>query len=99
RRDSVFGSEAHRLQPSLHGFQVLSSRFAGLAVRHDFEGHALTFPQLAEAGALDGAEMDKHVLTAILGLDESIALLRVEPLHGTVVHESLLIGISGEPCE
>jgi hypothetical protein len=30
--------------------------------------------------------VDKHVLAATFGLDESIALLRVEPLHGTVVH-------------
>jgi hypothetical protein len=51
----------------------------------------LTFPQFAEAGAFDGADMDEHVLTTTLGLDESISLLRVEPLHGTVVHGSLLI--------
>jgi hypothetical protein len=51
----------------------------------------LTFPQLAEAGAFDGADMDEHVLTTTLGLDESISLLCVEPLHGTVVHGSLLI--------
>jgi hypothetical protein len=30
--------------------------------------------------------MDEHVLTAALRLNEAIALLRVEPLHGTVVH-------------
>jgi hypothetical protein len=37
--------------------------------------------------------MDKHVLATALGLNESITLLRVEPLHGAVVHESLLIDI------
>jgi hypothetical protein len=35
--------------------------------------------------------VDKHVLAAALGLNESVALLRVEPLHGAVVHECLLI--------
>ena len=75
----------------LHRLQIFRGRLAGLAVHHDFEGNALTFPQLAEAGAFDGADMDEHVLTTTLGLDESIALLRVEPLHGTVVHGSLLI--------
>jgi hypothetical protein len=38
--------------------------------------------------------MDKHVLATALGLNESITLLRVEPLHGTVVHGSLLIDMS-----
>jgi hypothetical protein len=37
--------------------------------------------------------VDKHVLAAALGLNESIPLLRVEPLHGAVVHEYLLIGM------
>jgi hypothetical protein len=78
----------------LHGLEIFSGRLAGLAVHNDFEGNALTFPQLAEAGAFDGADMDEHVLTTTLGLDESISLLRVEPLHGTVVHGSLLIDVS-----
>jgi hypothetical protein len=51
----------------------------------------LAFTKLTKAGAFDGADMDEHVLTTTLGLDESIALLRVEPLHGTVVHGSLLV--------
>jgi hypothetical protein len=75
----------------LHRLQIFRGRLAGFAVHHDFEGNALTFPQLAEAGAFDGADMDEHVLTTTLGLDESISLLCVEPLHGTVVHGSLLV--------
>ena len=77
-------------------FEVVVDRKTGkqAAVRHDLEGNALTFPQFAKAGAFDGADMDKHVLTTALGLDESIPLLRVEPLHGTVAHGSLLVDMS-----
>jgi hypothetical protein len=78
----------------LGGLQILGGRLSGLAVRHDFEGYALAFPQLAKSGALDSADMNEYVLTAAFGLNESITLLRVEPLHGSVVHGSLLIGMS-----
>jgi hypothetical protein len=37
--------------------------------------------------------MDKHVFAAALRLNESITLLRVEPLYGAVIHGSLLIDI------
>jgi hypothetical protein len=42
-------------------------------------GRSSTMPAL-----LDGAEMDKQLLAA--ALDESIALMRIEPLHNTVAH-------------
>jgi hypothetical protein len=35
--------------------------------------------------------MNENVLAATLGLNESITLLRVEPLHGAVIHGSLLV--------
>jgi hypothetical protein len=38
--------------------------------------------------------MDENVLTTTLGLNETITLLRVEPLHGTGVHGYLLIDVS-----
>src|SRR5215469_7568758 len=78
----------------LHRLQVFGGRLAGLAVHHDFEGHALAFPQFTKAGAFDGADMDEHVLATAFGLDEAIALLAVEPLHGAVIHGYLLIGMS-----
>jgi hypothetical protein len=77
----------------LHRFEVFRSRLAGLTIHHDLERNPLAFTQFAEAGAFDGADVDKYVLAAAFGLNESITLLRVEPLHGAVVHEYLLIGI------
>ena len=39
-----------------------------------------------EAGALDGADVDEHVLAAVVGRDETVALGRVEPLHRSGRH-------------
>jgi hypothetical protein len=46
----------------------------------------LTFDQARKAGALDRADVNEYVLAAINGLDESKALLAVEPLHGSCDH-------------
>jgi hypothetical protein len=54
----------------------------------------LTFTQLAQASAFDGADMDEDVLATTLRLDKAITLLGVEPFHGTVIHGSLLIDSS-----
>ena len=51
---------------------------------------ALTFGQRLEAGAVDVRVMDEQVLTAIVGDDESVTLLIVEPLHCTLCHDVLL---------
>src|SRR5215467_5213366 len=72
------------------GSQVLGRRLSGLAVGNDLEGDFLAFLELVEAGALDRADVDEDVLAAVLRLDESVALLRVEPLHGSFGHGVLV---------
>src|SRR5690606_3464102 len=49
---------------------------------HHLEGDLLAFLQRLEAGALDGTEVDKHVLAVLRG-DEAEALGVVDPLDGT----------------
>ena len=92
---AIRGENANRGQfdrgDDLHCFQIVSGRLPGLAVHHDLEGNTLALTQFAQAGALDGADMDKHVFATAFGLNESITLLRVKPLYGAVIHESLLI--------
>ena len=34
-----------------------------------------------QAGALDGRDMDKHVLATACRLNEAVTLLRIEPFH------------------
>src|SRR5262245_15186828 len=70
----------------LDSLQVLSRRLAGLPVRHDLEGDPLALLEILQTGALNCADMDEDILAAVLGLDESIALLRVEPLYGSLIH-------------
>ena len=54
------------------------------ALRH-VELNALTFGQGLEAVALNGGEMDKHVLATFLR-DKAETLRLVEPLHGSSSH-------------
>src|SRR6266481_924870 len=49
----------------------------------------LAFPQIAHPRPLDGGNMDKNILGAVVGLDETIALLGVKPLYRTRSHSSL----------
>src|ERR1019366_2564922 len=46
----------------------------------------LPLVQTAEAGLLDRRDMDKHIFSARLGLNKSVALLRIEPLYGAARH-------------
>src|SRR3954464_920447 len=66
--------------------QVLGRGLTGLAVGHHFEGDLLAFLEVVEPGALDRADVDEDVRGAILRLDESVALLGVEPLHSAFSH-------------
>ena len=52
------------------------------------EGDLLSFSQVGEASALNGGDMDEHVLTTAHRLDESIALLGVEPFDCADCHNS-----------
>src|SRR6266853_6654715 len=54
----------------------------------------LAFPQIAHSRALDGGDMDKNILGAVIGLNETIALLRIKPLNRTRSHSSLPLKIS-----
>src|SRR6516164_2324687 len=68
------------------GLQILGRRLSGLAINHNLERNTLAFTQLTQAGALDGTDMDEHVLAAAFRLDKSVTLLRVEPFDGSVAH-------------
>src|SRR4029079_18645525 len=61
-------------------------RHLALAILGDFERDALAFLQPAQPGLLDRRDVNEYVLRAVFGLNESEALLRVEPLHGANWH-------------
>ena len=42
--------------------------------------------ETAEAGFLDGRDMDEHIFSAALRRNKSVAFLRIEPLHRAACH-------------
>src|SRR6266566_7918322 len=51
---------------------------------------SLTLIERTKAGTFDSRDMDEHVSAAVLGLNESIALRRVEPFDSAGSHHGLL---------
>src|SRR5262249_59581756 len=76
------GSQLGRLR-SLD-LKVLRGRLP--AVLDEFVLNGLSFVQGTKSGAFDCRDVDEHILPAFLGLDEAIALRRIEPLYGALRH-------------
>src|SRR5690349_2313302 len=68
------------------GAEVLRGELAGAAVLRDLEIDLLAFGQAVHARTLDRGDMDEHVRSAGVRLDEAEALLVVEPLHCSSCH-------------
>src|SRR6185312_5127518 len=82
-RDPIQAPSAHQAV-SLRSGELGRRSLAALVGQ--LEAELLTFRQPAHAGAFDGADMDEHVLRAVVRLDETVALLGVEPLNSTCGH-------------
>src|ERR671921_731488 len=80
------------------GLQIDRGLFAAAAVGLHLIGDLLTLREAAQAGALNRADVDEHVLAARVRLNEAIALLVVEPLHRSRCHDvsSLCVLPAGE---
>src|SRR5215472_4010154 len=50
------------------------------------EAHALAFMQVAHAGAFDSRYVYEHIFRPVFRLDEAVAFLGIEPLHGSDRH-------------
>ena len=89
---SLFHVDAESLVLRSNGLSLSRSGdtlelIAGLRPRTVIPGHGPVFTDAARA--LDGADMDEHVLAAVARLDEAKSLRGVEPLHCTCSHLSL----------
>src|SRR4029077_20908781 len=60
------------------------------AVLLDLELDLLTFIERTQSGALDGGDVHEDIPASVCGLNETIALLRVEPLHRSARHCRIL---------
>src|ERR1700689_425088 len=57
------------------------------AGHHDVVGHLGSFGQRRKSRFLERGDMDEHVLVATaIGLDETVTLGRIEPLHCAAWH-------------
>ena len=70
--------------------EILSGNLAAAINQIVFE--LLTFAQPFKAGAFDRADVDEHVLTTTILLDEAEALLTVEEFHGAFASSDDLRG-------
>src|SRR5437764_3706485 len=70
----------------LDGAQIIGGRFAAAAVGHDVIGNLLSLIEGAHSGAFDRADVHEDILVAIFRLNETEALLAVEPLHRSLGH-------------
>src|SRR5215468_7827523 len=68
--------------------QIGGGRLAPLG--HHLEADLLAFHERLHSGALDGADVNEHILASVARLDEAVALLHIEELHGTCGHSVLL---------
>jgi hypothetical protein len=68
------------------GAQIFGSRLAGAAVCDDIEADSFSLIEGAHAGAFERADMNKHIGSAIGGLNEAKALLVIKPLHDSRIH-------------
>jgi hypothetical protein len=70
--------------------QPVGRRLAGPSVCDDFEFELLPFVEGAQARSLDCADVNEHILAAVVRLNEAKALLAVEPLYSARTHENFL---------
>jgi hypothetical protein len=66
--------------------ELIGGGLAGAAILNDLVAHLLAFTQIAQARALDGADMNENIRAAVIGLDEAVALLSIKPFHGSSSH-------------
>jgi hypothetical protein len=68
------------------GAQIARRGLTGSAVGDEIESDLLPFVEPGHPSALDRADVDEYVVAAVIRLDESKALLAVEPLHSSFNH-------------
>src|SRR5262245_31611106 len=86
QRSPLAAGSAHRVQILARPSRLLDlTRLlaATAPVVFEHKGNPVALVEGADASLLEGRGMDEHVLAAILGLDETIALSGIEKLHRT----------------
>jgi hypothetical protein len=77
--------------------KIIGRRSAAALVDDELVADLLAFSEIAEARALDGADMDENVVSAGVRLNEAEALLRIEPFNGASLHGVSFRDVKGRP--
>ena len=72
-----------------NGLQLVRRHLARPRVLGQLIAELLPFGQVAHSSSLDGADVNEHILPAIVGLNKAETFLTVEPLDRTVTHDEL----------
>src|SRR5271170_5947260 len=68
-------------------FQRYGGRVAGALVPLKLKGDSVTPLQVAHTGAFDDGLVNEDIGTAVVGMNISISLLKVEPPYGSDLHD------------
>ncbi len=68
------------------GAEIVGRRFARTAIRYDFVRDLLAFAQCSKTSTFNRADVDEHVISAVIRLNETETLGRVKPLHCSHAH-------------
>lgn len=69
--------------------QIAGRRLAGPSIGLDFVADLLPIREPGQSSALDRRNVHENIQAALIGLNEAITLLAVEPLHGTCSHVTI----------
>jgi hypothetical protein len=74
--------------PQFRSAEIHCARSADPLIAHDFEAQSLAPIQAGQSRAFEGAYTDQHINSAVVGLEETIALRDVEPSDGSNCHSA-----------
>ena len=66
--------------------QIFRTALTTLGVNFDFVRNLLTFRQAGKPRPFNRADVNEHIVSAIIGLDEAKTLLAIEPFDSTCRH-------------
>src|SRR5262249_35004501 len=79
------------------GMQIVRRQLAGPLISNNVEGDHLSFIEALHPRPFDCPEVHEDIFTAVIRLDESVAFLAVEPLHGSLRHTFLFVAVATRP--
>src|ERR1700736_6130631 len=75
--------------PLSGGAQIVRRGLSGPSIGNNLERDLLSLIEAVHPGAFDRADMHEDILAAVIGVNESEALLTVEPLDCSLHHGSV----------